>query len=321
MSTIKIKEIAKIAGVSPSTVSNALNGQKNIGKATREKILKLCEEKGYTPNLMGKNLKIGRTKTVVFNFSDFDRSFYLDIIKGISDNLFQNGYDLIICTNKSSKNFMNSSFTCGAICLDIKMTNNDIISFAEDNFPIIVMDRIIDHSCIKNVIVDNYPIMCQLVQKIIDKGFRRFGFIGGPTDTLDNQERFQALLDTLEENSIEFDHKNYYHGDFREKSGYQAAKIMLMSGSIPEVIVCSNDNMAIGAIRAFKENGFQIPADIAISGFDNAEKAELAGLTTVEIPRYESGFLAAKSLLEMIEGRAQQETYKIKANIVWRSTV
>ncbi len=321
MSVTRIKEIAELAGVSPSTVSNALNGQKNVGKSTRDRILKICKEQGYSPNIIGKSLKTGRSNTVVFNFSDFDRSFYLKIIQGISDHLTQNGYDLIICTNTSSKNFMKSSFAHGAISLDSKMANDDLISSAEENFPIVVMDRMVDHPYIRSVIVDNYPIMCQLVQKIIDKGVRRFSFIGGISDTLDNQERYQAFLDTLKKNGIEFDSKNYYHGDFREKSGYQAAKIIMLSESLPEAVVCANDNMAVGAMHALQESGLQIPADIAISGFDNADTSKLAGLTTVSIPRYESGFLAAKYLLEMMEGEAPPAPFKIKANIVWRSSI
>ena len=100
---VGIKDIAKIAGVSVSTVSNVINGRKNVGKKTRERVLQICEEMGYQPNLIGKSLKSGRTNTIVFNFSNFERSFYLKIIKGINDYLSENGFDLIVCTTSSSK--------------------------------------------------------------------------------------------------------------------------------------------------------------------------------------------------------------------------
>ena len=77
-----IKDIAKAAGVSPSTVSNVMNGRRNVGEATRQKILELCGEMNYSPNLAGRSLKSGSTRTILFNFSDFDRSFYLKIING-----------------------------------------------------------------------------------------------------------------------------------------------------------------------------------------------------------------------------------------------
>jgi LacI family transcriptional regulator len=318
---IGIKEIAKIAGVSVSTVSNVLNERKNVGPETRDRVLEICSEHGYRPNIMGKNLKSGNTNTVVFNFSDFDRTFYLKIIKGISDYLKDNGYDLIICTNKSSENFMRSYFASGAISLDGKMTDNFLQSVAERNFPIILMDRVIKNEYAKSVIVDNYPVMCELVQALIDKGVRRFGYIGGLDFTLDNKERFAAFADTLSKNNIKFDSKNYFHGNYREESGYQAVKIFILSNSLPEVLVCANDDMALGAIRALEENNIRVPEDISVTGFDDCDLAEMAGLTTVCIPRYETGYLAAKELLEMIKGTADQVPFKISASIKWRNTV
>lgn len=318
---IGIKDIAKIAGVSVSTVSNVLNGRKNVGKATRERILQICSEQGYHPNIMGKTLKSGRKNTVVFNFSDFDRHFYLKIINGIHDYLKDNDYDLIICTDKSSKNFMRSSFASGAITLDRKLSDEFLISVSGKNFPIILMDRVIDTEYTKSVIVDNYSVMCELVQALVDKGFRRFGYIGGLDDTLDNQERFAGFEDTLKKNKIAFDGKYYFHGNYREESGYQAVKIFVLSNSLPEVLVCANDDMAFGAIRALGENNIRVPQDISVTGFDDGDLAEMVGLTTVSIPRYESGYLAAKELLEMIEGEADSRPFKFSAKINWRGTV
>jgi LacI family transcriptional regulator len=318
---VGIKDIAKIAGVSPSTVSNVLNGHKNVGEDTRKRVFALCEQYGYRPNMLGKNLKKGKTDTIVFNFSDFDRSFYLKIINGISDFLQNHGYDLIICTSRSSRNFMNAGYTSGAICLDSNMGDDYLEKAATGDYPIVVMDRIISNPYIKSVIVDNYPVMCRFMQLIIDKGYRKFAFLGGLERTLDNQERFAAFLDILKKNNLYFDPKNYYYGDYREKSGYQCAKMIILSGSLPEVLVCANDNMAIGAIRAFSEHGLHIPADVAVSGFDNCELAEISRLSTVEIPRYESGYLAAKELLSLIRKDGDPGVFKIGASILMRDSV
>jgi len=319
---IGMKEIAKIAGVSVSTVSNALNGRKNVGKETRARILKICEEYGYQhTNSSGKQPLASRT--VMFIFSDFDRDFYLKIIEGISDCLEENGYDLIVCTNRSSIKFMQGKMACGVISLDGKLSDETLISFARAKLPIVLMDRFLDaHSpYIKSVIVDNYPVMSALVQKLINRGFQRFGFLGGLAHTLDNQERFAAFEETLRKHDIPFDRSYYYHGNYRENSGYQAAKIMILSNDLPEVLVCANDNMAIGAIKAFEEHGIRVPDDISVTGFDDSDIAMMKGLTTVSIPRYESGYLAAKELLAMIKGTASSEPFKIGATIAWRDTV
>lgn len=318
---IGIKEIAKMAGVSVSTVSNVLNGRKNVGKATRERILQICSEKGYQPNILGKQLKSGKKNTIVFNFSDFDRYFYLNIINGVHDYLKDNDYDLIICTDKSSRNFMNSKFASGAIVLDRNLSDDYLKSVSGEQFPIVLMDRVIDAKYAKSVIVDNYAAICELVQALVDKGLKKFGYIGGLDSTLDSQERYAGFLDTLAKNRIAFDHKHYFHGNYREESGYQAVKIFILSNSLPEVLVCANDEMAFGAIRALEENNIKIPQDVSVTGYDDGSLAQMLGLTTVNIPRYESGYLAAKELISMLSGEVNPDPFRYNAKINWRGSV
>ena len=95
---IGIREIAQMAGVSVSTVSNAINGKKNVGRQTREKILKLCEEYGYAAHVPQDQEAKSDIRTILFNFSDFDRSFYLEILNGVNTYVKERGYDLMICT-------------------------------------------------------------------------------------------------------------------------------------------------------------------------------------------------------------------------------
>jgi len=318
-----LKEIAELAGVSVSTVSNVLNERSNVGQDTKHKILQICAEQGYVANTLRKKAKVKSSKTVMFIFSDFDRHFYLKIINGISDCLTESGYDFMICTNKSSAHFVENQLACGIISLDSSMTDDDLIAIARPDLPVVLMDRIIEHprAFTKSVIVDNYPAMCEMVQQLVDKKFRRFGFIGGAEHTLDTQERFAGLEDTLTRNGIAFDRKYYFHGNYREESGYQAAKIMILGNDLPEVLVCANDNMALGAIRAFAENRIGVPEHISVVGFDDCAAAAAAGLTTISVPRYESGYLAAKKLIEMKEGAADREPFKLSAAICWRQTV
>lgn len=313
-----IKEIAALANVSSATVSNVLNNRNNVGEETRQKILHLCEEYGYT-NHKTKRLQNDETKTILFNFSDYERNFYLKIIHGISDYVYSRDYDLMICTNKSCKKFMDPSLTCGAIMLDQKCKNSVLIDKANEGYPIVSLDRIIDVPNIKSVVVNNYNAMSELIQGLIDKGYRDFGYVAG-IDTLDNQERYKAVRDVLQKNGIIFQRENYFIGDYSEKSGYQSARLMLLSENVPEVLVCANDNMAIGAIQALKQEGLKIPEDIAVTGFDGTEMAEFMGLTTVDIPDYERGYLAAQFLLQNIAGNQNFDVFKIAAKVHWRTT-
>jgi len=212
-----IKDIAKAAGVSPSTVSNVLNGRANVGEETRNKVMRLCKEMEYYPNLAGKTLKSGESNTILFNFSDFDRSFYLQIINGINDYASDQNFDLIICTNKSCEKYMRNRTTRGAIILDEKMKDDVLARSAGEQYPIVVLDRILEKPYLKSVVVNNISPMKELVQGVIDRGYRRFGFIGGLEHTSDNKERYQAFLDVLEKNHIPFNSQYYYSGDYRER--------------------------------------------------------------------------------------------------------
>ena len=131
MQKVTVKEIAQLAGVSPATVSNVLNGRKNVGPETKERILELCREQGYD---LEKHREAGKQdpRTILFNFSDFDRKFYLRIIHGISDYVYSRDYDLIVSTTKSCEKFMDPRFTSGAIILDRKCQDSILLEKARD---------------------------------------------------------------------------------------------------------------------------------------------------------------------------------------------
>lgn len=318
---VGIKDIAKAAGVSPSTVSNVLNGKKNAGEETRKKILALAEEMHYIPNEAGKILKTRENKTILFVFSDFDRNFYLNVLKGINDYLRDKEYDFLICTQRSCEKYMRNNMSSGCIILDASMNDDFIYRYANEHYPIVVLDRILDSPYIKSVVVDNYYAMCDMVQDIIDRGYRKFAFIGGIEKTTDTMERYQGFYDTLKKNNIHFPQKNYFVGDYREKSGYTAAKILALTDVLPDALICANDDMAIGAIKAFREENIRVPDDIAVTGFDDNERAGEMGLTTITVPDYERGYLAALYLVEALKGKETASMFRISAKIKNRKTV
>lgn len=315
---IKITDIAKKAGVSPSTVSNVLNHKKNVGDKTRQRILALCEELHYTPNIAGRNLKQG-SKTILFVFSDFDRLFYMKIIQGISDYVYSKGYDLLICTNRNCEKYMNRSSSCGCILLDASSSDQFIRRHASKDYPIVVMDRVIEAPFVKSIIVNNYAPEKELTEELIRRGCRRFAFLKG-LDTLDTRERLAAVEDALAEHGLQLRHEDIYVGDFREKSGQQAARLLMLRESLPDALVCANDEMALGAIKALRENGLKAPDDLSVTGFDDTEIAHTLGLTTISIPNYERGYIAAQFLIEQTEREIDFTPFKITAKIKWRKT-
>ncbi len=317
---IRIKEIAEIAGVSTATVSNVLNGKHNVSEATRAKVTALCKEYGYNPNITGQSLKTGRSRTILFTFSDFFRSFYLEVIHGISDYANAHDYDLLMCTNHVCEKYMTPSVTSGCIALDGKLSSELLNRKATPEYPIIVLDRTIDNPSIKSILVNNYDPMYQMVSALARKGYTKYAFLGGVEMTADNQERYHAFTDALKDNGINFTRDAYIAGDWNESSGTRAGNIILLTERRPQVLVCANDNMALGAIRVFQSNGLKVGKDILVTGFDNNLIAEYNEITTIDIPDYERGYLAAQALVGNIEGTVNNDLFRINAKIIERES-
>ncbi len=313
---VGIADIAKKAGVSMSTVSNVLNNRKNVGQKTREKVLKIAEELSYTHKVQSTETK---RKTIIVNFSDFDTLFYLDILHGINDYASKYGYHLLVCTANDLIHYADNEAICGVIVIDSHTDDSTIISIANKKIPVITLDRELPHQMVKSIIVSNYEGERQLIEKLIANGYERFAFLKGH-ETADTKERYRAFRDVLKENDIPFSRNDLYEGDWHEKSGAQAARLIMLQEKMPQVLVCANDMMAIGAIRKFQDNGIRIPEDIAVCGFDDIIISRYLGLTTVNVPDYERGFLASQALLNILDGIGDYETSHIGARVKWRTS-
>lgn len=313
---VGIAEIAKKAGVSMSTVSNVLNNRKNVGQKTREKILKIADEMGYvhrTQNVESKR------KTIIVNFSDFDTLFYLDILRGINDYASKRDYHILVCTANDLIHYADNDSICGVIIIDSHTDDSTIISVANKNIPVITLDRELPHQMVKSILVSNYEGERQLMEKLIEKGYEKFAYLKG-TDTEDSKERYRAFRDVLKENNIPFSRNDLYEGDWHEKSGAQAARLIMLQERMPQILVCANDMMAIGAINKFHDNGIRVPEDIAVCGFDDIIISRYLGLTTVNVPDYERGFLSSQALINIIDGIGDYETSHIGARVRWRTS-
>ncbi|MCR5155044.1 MAG: LacI family transcriptional regulator [Butyrivibrio sp.] len=312
-----IKEIAERAGVSMTTVSNVLNRKKNVGATTREQVLKIAQELGYTHKQQSGI--DGKRRTIIVSFSDFDTLFYLDILHGVSDYVNKQGYHILICNGDDLAHYSDPDEVCGCIILSSMIRDEQVLAVADKGLPVITLDRELEHPMVKAMIVNNYEGERQLMQKLVDEGFKTFAFVTGQ-DTADNKDRYRAFRDVLRDNDISFHRNDLYEGDWKEKSGVQTARLIMLRDRMPEVLVCANDMMAIGAIRHFQENGIRVPDDISVCGFDDIIISRYLGLTTVSVPDYERGFLAGQALLNIIDGSGDFETYRIGARVKWRRT-
>lgn len=315
---VTIKDVAKKASVSISTVSYAINGSDRISEETRERILKVAHEMNYVANSNAKMLKQKKTKAIGIFFNSWFGPVYSELVKGIEKSTHQRGYDLIACsqygdTNSTASKYLRDRMVDGAIILSSSLSDERIKSFASPDLPIVVLDREIQADNIYSLLIDNFGGAFAATKALIAAGNKEIYLFTGPEDSYDAQKRQEGYIAALGYFNIPLDSDLLIHCDFEEKSAYQAMVSILESGARPTAIFSSNDEMALGIIRAAKEYAIKIPKDLKIIGFDDIQMAERLepSLTTISHQKIEMGELAAQMLIDAVESEASSETLKI----------
>ena len=325
---ITIKDVAKAAGVSISTTSYALNDKGNVSKEKKDNIIRIAKELGYTPNGAAKNLKKQKTELIGLFVHDINGPFYNELIRGIQQVTILNGYELVVFCDSGTKknssyNFLSERRVDGAIIISPTIKDDEIIKLTKTGLPIVVLDREITGDKLCNVLVDNKNGASNAVMHLINQGYKDIAFLSGPEGTYDNKKRFDGYVRTLKSNGIKFNEKMILRGSFTENSGYEAIiKYLEENKKPPEAIFSSNDEMAIGAIFALRDKGFNVPKDVAVVGFDNLVVSSYItpALTTVKRPMYEMGLLSTHTLFNMLNGSEVNKSVTLSTELVIRDS-
>lgn len=297
-----IKDVAKQARVSITSASYALNHTGTISEETRKRVLEAAETLNYHPNASARNLKTRKTNTIGVFISRFGGSFYEEILEGIHDAILKTKYDLIVCPESLAiPKLLTQRQVDGAIVFDSKIKNDLLLKLTAKHFPIVALDRYLESDYFMPLLLDNQQGTKEAFAHLYEQGARRMAFVSGALDSFDNMERTQAFLGEANKHNLTV---QQYNGNFTEQSGYHIAK-MIISGrdNLPEAVFCANDQMAIGFIRAMKEQQLKAPDDIAIVGFDDIQIARYMQptLSTVGASRLAWGAAAATQLIHFLE--------------------
>lgn len=304
---VSIKDIAKKAGVSISTVSYALNGSPKVTDETTAKILAVAKELNYVPNAAARSLKTRETKIIGMFLTDFSGAFYGDLLQGTKETLTQKGYDLIVCSGKQSHRLLPERMIDGAIILDVTFGSEELLSYANRGHKLVVLDRELAHPNVNQVLLDNKAGATLATEYLIEQGHRTLYAVTGPGGSFDSKQRLQAVTQVVERTAgVKL---TVIEGDFTKSGGEKAAvKVMADSdgGSVPPAVFCFNDEMAIGMIDylAIHHPDIRVGEQIHIVGFDNIELASYAQprLSTIDYSKRKWGALAAEQLLKLIGG-------------------
>jgi LacI family transcriptional regulator len=312
---VSIKDIAKKAGVSISTVSYALNGSPKVTKETSERIQAIAKELNYIPSAAARSLKKRETKIIGIYLTNYSGAFYGQLLQGMMETLSENGYELIVCSGKESHRFLPERMIDGAIILDATYETEELLSHAERGHKLVVMDRRMDHPNISQVLLDNKAGATLAIDHLAEKGHRKIYVVKGPEISFDARQRLAAVQKAVQR----YSHIEYVEleGDFNKPSGEIAAKKIYQDFKEPVGVFCLNDEMAIGMYNYLSRTNLRVGEDVHIIGFDNIEVSQYIQprLATINYSKHKWGALASELLLNLIK-KKKPEHERINVSLV-----
>ncbi|MHB1650946.1 MAG: LacI family DNA-binding transcriptional regulator [Desulfitobacteriaceae bacterium] len=329
-----IKDVAKRARVSVSTVSRVLNGTAQVNEETRQKVLQTVETLNYRPNLVAQSLRRKKSRTIGLIVENIANPFFPDIVRGVEERAHQYGYSVFLCNN-------GKDFRRGLEHLDVLQKRGadgiiyssmgkiiqpalalKILQLSEAGIPAVFLWRRISELDTAAVLNDESGGARKATAHLLNLGHRRIAFVGGFADSVVTRERYDGYRSTLEEKGIEPAEELVLFSDFEVSGGFEAAMELFRRNPPPTAIFTANDLMAIGVMLAAKQTGRRVPEDLAVVGFDDIRFSELTDppLTTVRVPKYEMGLKATEKLLELLGERDTQtpDTMVLESDLIVR---
>lgn len=308
---VRVKDVAQAAGVSTATVSRVLNDDPRIADGTRKKVLTAIEATGYRMNNVARSLKTRKTRTIGFLVPELANDFYMTIAQGVEDQLKESGYSVLVCNaNESADQEKGRIDLLIEMCVDgviIIPSTSDGTSFkrlTELNIPTVLVDRLAEPFAGDAVLADNVGGTYAAMEHLIDKGCRRFGFIGGDLSLTSFHERYDGFRLALKDYQIPLDEEIIRFGHYHVDTGYTLMGELMDLPDPPHHIFIANYFMHVGATKYLIEHRDRIPEPVSIAGFDDMALSSILGFSSLTIsqPMNRMGREAAHLLLRRLGG-------------------
>lgn len=324
MKTI-MQDIAKLAGVSPGTVSNALNDRKGVGKETKTKIIKIAEELGYFRNHKKNEEKVMRL--ILFKKHGYvvsDTQFFSALIEACENECRQSGYELLISQvihgehdKENVFKIINQGKIDGILLLATEMSEEDFGYFENIDIPIVVLDSYFALKSYDYVLINNISGSYRATKYFIDNGHKRIGILGSSISISNFEYRYKGFKKAIEESGLELRKEDEILIEPTIDGSYKDMKEYLERNNgkeLPTALFAFNDIIAMGAMRAMQEQGINIPKDISIIGFDDIPFSSLSNpnMTTVKVYTEDMGSLAVRRLIDKIDNEDREIPLKIE---------
>lgn len=318
--SMTIKEVAKRAGVSISTVSHVINKTRYVSEELEKKVVAAMEELNYHPNSLARSLRSGTSKTIGLVLPDNSNPFFADIARIIEDIGFLNGYSVMLCNSDGNLEKERAYIKVliekridGIIFIASGSNVNHLQNLADQGIPVVLADREVDIKIVDEVLVDNEQGGYDATKYLLDLGHRKIGCITGPSSLTPSSNRVLGYRKALTETNIPIREDYIVFGDFKSKSGEEGMEEFLQLDDPPSAIFVCNDMMAFGVYKYLKRNNFNIPEDFSVIGFDNIQLSSIITptLTTVSQPIAEVATISASLLIQRIQNSNPTEYERI----------
>lgn len=328
--SVTIKDIAKMANVSHTTVSRALNNSPYINEETKAKIKALAKELNYVPNYNAKSLVLLKSYIIGVFFSSISEgtsdTFFHEVVKGVNKVMDKN-YNIVIrgIDNYEYSHPIDNKNVDGIIVVSqSKNDDNFIKTIMEKNIPMVVINRSINEEGIVNILSNDTKGSYDAVKYLIDNNHKKIGIIQGNMEFESTTYRKKGYIMALEDNNIKLNNDYILSGKYTLESGYDNMKKLLELEDRPTAVFCANDDIAVGAIKAVFESGFSVPEDVSVIGFDNSNFCNYVTprLTSVKKDSLTMSEIGGNYLLDIINKKEiNQEKIFIESYLVERDSV
>lgn len=328
--SVTIKDIAKLANVSHTTVSRALNNSPYINSETKARIKALAKELNYVPNYNAKSLVLLKSYIIGVFFSSISEgtsdTFFHEIVKGLN-KVMDKKYNLVIrgIDNYEYSHPIDNKNVDGVIVVSQSKNDDSFIqTIIEKNIPMVVINRAINEEGIVNILSNDTKGSYDAVEYLIHNNHKKIGLIQGNMEFESSTYRKKGYIMALEKNNIKINNDYILSGKYTLESGYDNMKKLLKLKNRPTAVFCANDDIAVGAMKAVFESGLSVPEDISIIGFDNSNFCNYVTptLTSVKKDSLTMSEIGGLYLLDIINKKnLNKDKIFIESRLVVRDSV
>lgn len=327
-----MKDVAKLAGVSTSTVSKYLNHPGQMSEKYRNLIQEAINELKYSPSSVARSMRTGRSNIIALIIPELTNPYYSEVYNAVRSACCLEGYTPIVYTTEENfevlNGFLSSSSVLNADGIIMAFVDEDEIMQKvleiENKIPITLLSWNINNSVFNSVDIDLFEGIFRATNHIIQCGHTKIAYVNGISESRISKEKYRGFEKALNDAKIPIRTEYVASGKYRFKTGFQSARTFMQLSDPPTAIVAANDVIAIGCVKYLINNGYRVPQDCAVIGFDGISLSKIydPSISTVEQPIDEMGLKAVELLINSIN-KPQQTHQQIIFNtklVVRRST-